>query len=653
MVRLPIVDSDDGTWGAILRDFIMKEHLNDDNIATATNGGHKTITIAAGTASAGTAPIKFTSGTLLTTPEAGALEFNTDRLYFTQTTGTTRKTIATYDDSSGATGDIYYRNGSGYFTRLAAGSNGTLLAITGGIPTWVNSFTVTDNQFTFADDLSGTKQMQFQLSGVTAGQTRILTVPDANTTLVGTDVTQTLTNKTLTTPRIAQINDANGNAILSLTAVASAVNSLTLFNGAAGQSPAFYAAGSDSNLNIIMVPKGTGRLMIRDGTDNSKIVGLNIATVGTGQTRTWSFPDVSSTFVGTDATQTLTNKSLTSPTLTGTTTAGNITATATGDNGVNFASTLTNTSGTVTGIQAQATINPAATSSAQFRAFNMSATIPTTNAETFSSAIYGAWIETRFNGTGSPSTLIGSRSSNVLPAAAQSFGTIASAFGFEVQGLSEFASTNITGTITSATGLRVTSHAKTSSNLTVATNIGLDVQAQTIGSTSNIGVRIAAAGNYALQMSDTGGTAAGGITFGTDTNLYRSTANTLRTDDTLIVGTPGTTTGSVVTIDGTQTLTNKTLSGLGISGSISLEQNAVLTSYNTSDQVTNYERARGYWSSNTFILATENGGTGSLRAIQINGASSFINLTSSGLSMGRNTTSNANIVTSTATLSAS
>lgn len=53
--------------------------------------------------------------------------------------------------------------------------------------------------------------------------------------------------------------------------------------------------------------------------------------------------------------------------------------------------------------------------------------------------------------------------------------------------------------------------------------------------------------------------AAGGIAFGTDTNLYRSAANVLTTDDTLTVGTPGTSAGSVVTIDGSQTLTNKTL----------------------------------------------------------------------------------------------
>ena len=81
--RLPIVDSDDGVWGDILRQYLMKEHYNDDT-DNSVNGGHKTITVQAGTATAGTAPIKLTSGTLLTTPEAGAIEFLTDTLVLHQ-----------------------------------------------------------------------------------------------------------------------------------------------------------------------------------------------------------------------------------------------------------------------------------------------------------------------------------------------------------------------------------------------------------------------------------------------------------------------------------------------------------------------------------------------------------------------------------------
>lgn len=133
--RLPAVDGDDGVWGDILNQFIEKEHYN-TGADNAANGGHQKITIRAGSATAGTAPLKFTSGTVLTSPEAGAVEFDTDKLYFTQTTGTTRKTVAAYDDTSGATGDIYYRDSSGNFTRLGVGSGVQVLRVNSGLPSW-------------------------------------------------------------------------------------------------------------------------------------------------------------------------------------------------------------------------------------------------------------------------------------------------------------------------------------------------------------------------------------------------------------------------------------------------------------------------------------------------------------------------------------
>lgn len=57
------------------------------------------IHIKAGTATASTAPLKFTSGTLLSTAEAGAVEFNTDKAYLTITTGASRKEIALADSA--------------------------------------------------------------------------------------------------------------------------------------------------------------------------------------------------------------------------------------------------------------------------------------------------------------------------------------------------------------------------------------------------------------------------------------------------------------------------------------------------------------------------------------------------------------------------
>lgn len=47
-----------------------------------------------------------------------------------------------------------------------------------------------------------TKQVRFEVDGLTTATTRVLTVPDADLTLVGVDTAQTLTNKTLTSPTL-------------------------------------------------------------------------------------------------------------------------------------------------------------------------------------------------------------------------------------------------------------------------------------------------------------------------------------------------------------------------------------------------------------------------------------------------------------------
>ena len=81
---------------------------------------------------------------------------------------------------------------------------------------------------------------------------------EGDVTLTGT---QTLTNKTLTSPKIGtSILDTNGNELFLLTATGSAINELTYANAAAGNAPSFTATGGDSNININLVPKGTGQI---------------------------------------------------------------------------------------------------------------------------------------------------------------------------------------------------------------------------------------------------------------------------------------------------------------------------------------------------------------------------------------------------------
>ena len=86
--------------------------------------------------------------------------------------------------------------------------------------------------------------------------------------------TETLTNKTLTspvltTPKFADagfIADANGNEQVVFQTASSAVNHVEVTNAATGAAPAFNAVGSDTNVSMSLAAKGTGSLNL-----NSKI----------------------------------------------------------------------------------------------------------------------------------------------------------------------------------------------------------------------------------------------------------------------------------------------------------------------------------------------------------------------------------------------
>ena len=139
--------------------------------------------------------------------------------------------------------------------------------------------------------------------------------------------TQTLTNKTLTSPKINEILDANGNEILGLSTTASSTDFLTVKNGIGVGVPLhIYADGSSSNIGLHIQPKGTGLVTISDGADFDK--GIRFRSVSSAASaitlidavssagRVVTLPDATTTLVGRNTTDTLTNKTLTSPTLT-------------------------------------------------------------------------------------------------------------------------------------------------------------------------------------------------------------------------------------------------------------------------------------------------------------------------------------------------
>ena len=114
----------------------------------------------------------------------------------------------------------------------------------------------------------------------TISNTGTLTLPTSTDTLVGRATTDTLTNKTLTAPKFADggfLADANGNELIILDTVTSAVNEVTVANAATGAGPSISSTGSDTNIDLLLVAKGSGVV---------KADGVEVVTVSGAQTLT-------------------------------------------------------------------------------------------------------------------------------------------------------------------------------------------------------------------------------------------------------------------------------------------------------------------------------------------------------------------------------
>lgn len=95
------------------------------NVGVGTTSPTASLHLKAGTATAGTAPLKIASGTNLTTAESGAMEFDGTNLYYTTSTPT-RLTIAA-TTSPYVKGDVLAASSTTALSRLAVGSNGQFL----------------------------------------------------------------------------------------------------------------------------------------------------------------------------------------------------------------------------------------------------------------------------------------------------------------------------------------------------------------------------------------------------------------------------------------------------------------------------------------------------------------------------------------------
>ena len=128
------------------------------------------------------------------------------------------------------------------------------------------------------NDTSADHKYVFAVSELAANRNITLPLLAADDEFIFKTHAATLTNKTLTSPNITgpnitgSINDANGAELIRLTSTASAVNEISVINAATGSSPSINTAGTDTNINLIVSGKGTGSVSISKAAYESSTI---------------------------------------------------------------------------------------------------------------------------------------------------------------------------------------------------------------------------------------------------------------------------------------------------------------------------------------------------------------------------------------------
>lgn len=245
-----------------------------NGLTISTTTGTFTLTNAKTLAVTNTLTFGGTDGSTIAFGTGGTVVYTTNNLSVFAAT-TSAQLAGVISDETGS-GSLVFANTPTLVTPVlgvatATSINGLTITSSTGTLTITNAKTLSiSNTLTFTG--TDASSVAFGTGGTVAYVANKLSVFAATTSaeLAGVISDETgsgalvfATSPTLTTPRFADLGfiaDANGNELLIFDLNASAVNEITLTNAATGNAPQLAATGGDSNIDLKLAAKGTGKI---------------------------------------------------------------------------------------------------------------------------------------------------------------------------------------------------------------------------------------------------------------------------------------------------------------------------------------------------------------------------------------------------------